>query len=60
MSRLLRFAQRLLKNETGATAVEYAVLLASLVLVCAVALEVLGNQMVDSFTDMANLIGTGS
>jgi Flp pilus assembly pilin Flp len=60
MSRFLHGIRRLLTREAGATAVEYAVLLASIVLVTATAVEVLSDQVTATFTDMATLIGTGS
>jgi pilus assembly protein Flp/PilA len=52
MDRLLR----LLRDEEGATAVEYAVMLALIVGVCFGALISLGNATADSFTSSQEAI----
>ena len=48
---------RLLKNEDGPTATEYAVMLALLVLVATVAMTALGNKVSQSFTTLAASLG---
>ncbi len=40
----------LLKSESGATATEYAVMVAMIILVCLVAVSALGDKVSDSFT----------
>lgn len=46
----------LLRNEEGATATEYAVMLALIIIVCIVAIALLGNKVNNSFQEMANLV----
>ena len=46
----------LLRNEEGATATEYAVMLALIIIVCIVAIALLGNRVNNSFQEMANLV----
>ena len=52
-SRLLRHVVEFLKREDGPTAVEYCVLLASIVTVCIAAITVIGNRTEANF-DMLN------
>lgn len=46
----------LLRNEDGATATEYAVMLALIIIVCIAAIAILGNKVNNSFQQMANLM----
>jgi pilus assembly protein Flp/PilA len=46
----------LIKNDDGATATEYAVMLALIIIVCIVAISLLGNKVNNSFKEMANLM----
>ena len=55
MSKLLL---RLLWDEDGPTAVEYAVMLALIVGVCVASITFLGTQTTASFTDSKNKIST--
>ena len=54
--RVLRF----LGSEDGPTAVEYAVMLAMIIIVCAGAVQVLGVNTAAKYQDMANRMPTGS
>jgi pilus assembly protein Flp/PilA len=50
-----------LKNEDGPTAVEYAVMLALIIVVCITAVTALGSNANKTFTSVSNTIaGTGS
>ena len=50
-----------LKNEDGPTAVEYAVMLALIIVVCIAAITALGSNANNTFTKVSNTIGgTGS
>ncbi|OEU60489.1 MAG: hypothetical protein BA870_00315 [Desulfuromonadales bacterium C00003094] len=46
----------LIRDEEGATATEYAVMLALIIIVCIVAIVLLGNKVNNSFQKMANLM----
>jgi pilus assembly protein Flp/PilA len=55
-----QFAQQcalFLKTEDGPTAVEYAVMLALIIVVCLVAITALGTNANATFTSVANQIG---
>jgi pilus assembly protein Flp/PilA len=57
------FAQkvsRFLKSEDGPTAVEYAVMLALIIVVCLTAITTLGQRANDTFNNVANTIPSGS
>jgi pilus assembly protein Flp/PilA len=49
-----------LKNEDGPTAVEYAVMLALIIVVCIAAITALGTNANNTFSYVGNAIGTGS
>ena len=52
---------KFLKDESGPTAVEYAVMLALIVVVCIAAITALGSNANNTFTTVSNKIGgTGS
>jgi pilus assembly protein Flp/PilA len=51
---------RFLKAEDGPTAVEYAVMLALIVVVCIAAITTLGSNANQTFTTVANAVSTGS
>jgi pilus assembly protein Flp/PilA len=53
MKKLLRF----IRSEEGPTAVEYAVMLALIILVCIAAVQAVGTQTSASFTNSADSIG---
>src|SRR4051812_43449305 len=53
MSKLLTSMQRFLTDESGPTAVEYAVMLALIVVVCIAAITTLGNNANSTFSNVA-------
>jgi pilus assembly protein Flp/PilA len=58
-----RFAQKtieFLQREDGPTAVEYAVMLALIIVVCLAAITTLGNNANDTFKTVGNKIGSAS
>jgi pilus assembly protein Flp/PilA len=50
--------RRFLTSEDGPTAVEYAVMLGLIIVVCLVAIQSLGNKTSTTFTNMANSLGS--
>ena len=61
MQHVTRFALDFLKNDDGPTAVEYAVMLALIIVVCIAAITALGSNANNTFTFVSNKIGgTGS
>ena len=48
------------RNEEGPTAVEYAVMLALVIVVCVVSITALGTNSNKSFTRVANVLVSGS
>jgi len=60
MSKLFRSIGGLIRREDGPTAVEYAVMLALVVLVCLVAIRTLGTNTNTTFTNAANSLSSGS
>jgi pilus assembly protein Flp/PilA len=54
----LRKVQRFLVSEEGPTAVEYAVMLALIVLVCLGAIQTVGTNTSTVFTNMGNSMGS--
>jgi len=55
-----KFFLRFIKDDDGPTAVEYAVMLALIVVACVGAIQTLGQQAQQAFTNAANSIQTGS
>ena len=49
-----------LKREDGPTAVEYAVMLALIIVVCIAAISALGSNASNTFTYVANVVDTTS
>jgi pilus assembly protein Flp/PilA len=60
MSNLQQFAFTFLKNEDGPTAVEYAVMLALIIVVCIGAITTLGSNANQTFTTVGGAIGAAS
>jgi pilus assembly protein Flp/PilA len=61
MNRITRCLLNFLKNEDGPTAVEYAVMLALIIVVCIVSITALGTNASNTFNVVSNkLKGTGS
>jgi pilus assembly protein Flp/PilA len=60
MKSLANSVRRFLVSEDGPTAVEYAVMLALIVIVCLTAISTVGTNAQQTFNDVANQLGTGS
>ena len=60
MKRLVQKVARFLKQEDGPTAVEYAVMLALIIVVCLVAITTLGSQANDTFSNVGNKLKEAS
>ena len=58
MSKLGQFVVNFLKAEDGPTAVEYAVMLALIIVVCIAAITSLGTNANATFTSVSNTIGS--
>ena len=58
MKSLAKKMQRFLVSEDGPTAVEYAVMLALIIVVCLTAINSLGTNANTTFTNVANSIGS--
>ena len=54
----MRQVVRFIRSEDGPTAVEYAVMLALIVVVCLAAIKTLGTNAKTTFTNVANSIGS--
>ena len=59
MNSLAKKVQRFLVSEDGPTAVEYAVMLALIVIVCLTAITSVGTQASTTFQGVANSLGAG-
>jgi pilus assembly protein Flp/PilA len=60
MRKLSQFAVDFLKCEDGPTAVEYAVMLALIIVVCITAITTLGGNANQTFTSVGSAINVGS
>jgi len=60
MNGLIKKVQRFLVAEDGPTAVEYAVMLALIIVVCLGAITTIGTQANTTFTSVGNSLGGGS
>jgi pilus assembly protein Flp/PilA len=60
MSKLAQFAVDFLKREDGPTAVEYAVMLALIIVVCIAAISVLGTNANKTFAKVGSAVNVGS
>ncbi|MCX7702429.1 MAG: Flp family type IVb pilin [Gemmataceae bacterium] len=58
--RLMKNVVNFLKREDGPTAVEYAVMLALIVVVCIAAITTLGQNANSTFNSVGNTIGSSS
>jgi pilus assembly protein Flp/PilA len=58
MSKLAKKVQRFLVSEDGPTAVEYAVMLALIIVVCLAAISQLGSYVNDTFSNVKTKLGT--
>jgi len=59
MRKLCQFAVDFVKREDGPTAVEYAVMLALIIVVCITAITTLGSNANATFTSVGSAIGWG-
>ncbi len=60
MKSLATKVQRFLVSEDGPTAVEYAVMLALIVIVCLASIRLIGTNADSTFSRVATELGTGS
>ncbi len=60
MSKLSQFALDFLKREDGPTAVEYAVMLALIIVVCIAAISALGSNASATFETVSTTVGSAS
>ena len=60
LSCLTRPCVNFLKNEDGPTAVEYAVMLALIIVVCIAAIATLGSNANGTFADVGSAVNVGS
>lgn len=60
MQQLRQAVVNFVKREDGPTAVEYAVMLALIVVVCITAITTLGSNANKTFTSVGNAVGTSS
>ena len=60
MKNLTLKMRRFLASEDGPTAVEYAVMLALIVIVCLTAVQSVGTNAKTTFTNVANSLSSGS
>jgi pilus assembly protein Flp/PilA len=58
MSKLSQFALDFLRREDGPTAVEYAVMLALIIVVCIAAISALGSNAEGTFNKVASTVNT--
>jgi pilus assembly protein Flp/PilA len=60
MRQLRHFAVQFLRNDEGPTAVEYAVMLALIIVVCIAAIATLGSNANGTFADVGSAVNVGS
>ena len=60
MKNLAAKLKRFLKSEDGPTAVEYAVMLSLIIVVCLTSVRSIGSKAATTFTNVAAQIGTSS
>lgn len=60
MKNLALKVQRFLVSEDGPTAVEYAVMLALIIVVCLTAIQAVGTNAASTFNTVSSKIGTSS
>ena len=58
MRQLLKFATDFIKAEDGPTAVEYAVMLALIIVVCIAAIATLGSNASNTFHNVGNTVAS--
>ena len=60
MKKLAKKVQQFLVSEDGPTAVEYAVMLALIIIVCLTAIRSVGTNAATTFNDVAGQLGAGT
>jgi pilus assembly protein Flp/PilA len=60
MNSFQRHVMNFLRNEDGPTAVEYAVMLALIIVVCITAISALGSNASNTFSYVGNAVSTAS
>jgi pilus assembly protein Flp/PilA len=60
MKKLVQFAVDFMKRDDGPTAVEYAVMLALIIVVCIAAITTLGNNANSTFQNVGSALPSGS
>ena len=60
MKNVMRHVRQFLVNEDGPTAVEYAVMLALIIIVCLVSIQAIGTNANATFNSVANTLPTGT
>jgi pilus assembly protein Flp/PilA len=60
MRELMQNVSRFLRSEDGPTAVEYAVMLALIVIVCLTAIQSIGTNANSTFQTVATMLSSGS
>jgi pilus assembly protein Flp/PilA len=58
MKNVMNKVQRFIKSEDGPTAVEYAVMLALIIIVCLTAITAVGTQAAAQFNNIASKVGS--
>ena len=58
LSNVLKPVVAFVKDESGPTAVEYAVMLALIIVVCITAITALGTNANNTFTSVGNTVGS--
>jgi pilus assembly protein Flp/PilA len=53
---MTRFISRFVKDESGATAIEYGLIAASIAVVIITAVQLLGTKLTTTFTSVANAL----
>ena len=60
MRKFMQKVANFLKREDGPTAVEYAVMLALIIVVCITAISALGSNAANTFTTVSQQVGSAS
>jgi pilus assembly protein Flp/PilA len=60
MQRVIRFAREFLEAEDGPTAVEYAIMLGMIIVVCIASITALGQNANQTFSSVASSLTSGS
>ena len=58
MRKFLSYLENFVKDEDGPTAVEYAVMLALIIVVCIGAIQAIGTNASSDFNTVANVLGS--